>query len=89
MASETQEQRAEVNGVVLDKIIETLHLKNDAALSRAMRVSPPVISKLRSGSLKFGDTYIVMAHELTGWTIREIKGWLGKTSLPSYRQVAN
>ena len=32
---------------LLDSLIEKLHLKNDAALSRALEVAPPVISKIR------------------------------------------
>ncbi len=32
---------------LLDTLIEKLHLKNDAALSRALEVAPPVISKIR------------------------------------------
>lgn len=75
-----------LNVALLDKLTDKLKLKNDAALARVMKVSPPVISKLRNGFLPFGPTYIIMAHELTGWTIREIKEWLGLSSLASLRK---
>jgi len=79
----TQEESALLNGNFLDLLIEWLKLKNDAALAKIMEVSPPVISKLRHGSLPFGDTYVIKAHELTGKSIREIKLLLGKKSLKS------
>ena len=31
---------------LLDTLLEKMHLKNDAALSRALEVAPPVISKI-------------------------------------------
>jgi len=39
---------------LLDTLIERLRLKNDAALSRALEVAPPVISKIRHGRLPVG-----------------------------------
>ena len=41
---------------LLDAIIVKLHLKNDAALSRALEVAPPVISKIRHRTLPIGAT---------------------------------
>lgn len=79
------ELRARINGnnVVLDKLIEKLRLKNDAALARALEVAPPVISKLRHGRFPFGAGYIIRAHELTNeeWSIAQIKEWLGMKAL--------
>ncbi|MES2077022.1 MAG: hypothetical protein V4462_15530, partial [Pseudomonadota bacterium] len=43
---------------VLDAIIEKLQLKNDAALSRALEVAPPVISKIRHNTLPIGATIL-------------------------------
>lgn len=75
---------AVVANQMLDKMIATLGMKNDAALARALEVAPPVLSKLRHGRLSFGCALVVRTHELTGWTIREIKGDLG---LPCLAQV--
>ena len=77
--------RKALNNDVLDRLIDKLELKNDAALSKAMKISPPVVSKFRHGHLPFGAVYIIMAHELTGWSIREIKDWLGLKSLNSLK----
>lgn len=60
----------------LDLMIQCLNLKNDAALCRAMECAAPVVSKLRHGILPFGATYIIRAHELTGWSIADIKAML-------------
>lgn len=39
---------------LLDTLIVHLNLKNDAALSRALEVAPPVISKIRHNRLPVG-----------------------------------
>lgn len=65
----------------LDKLTNRLKLKNDAALSRALQVAPPVISKIRHGSLPFGVSLVVRAHEITGIPVRDLKKWLGQESL--------
>ncbi|MBB5198738.1 hypothetical protein HNR39_000548 [Glaciimonas immobilis] len=46
---------------LLDAVIQKLHLKNDAALSRSLEISPPIISKIRHrrfGSNPRGDRLI-------------------------------
>jgi hypothetical protein len=75
----TAEDRKRVKPIndFLDKLMDRLGAKNDAALCRAMNVAPPVISKLRYGRVPFGPSYIIVAHELTGWSIAEIKKALG------------
>ena len=42
---------------LLATLISKLSLKNDAALSRALEVSPPVISKIRHRRLPVTDAY--------------------------------
>ena len=44
---------------LLDALIEKLHLKNDAALSRALEVAPPVISKIRHRRLPVGASLLI------------------------------
>lgn len=61
---------------LLDTVIERLKLRNDAALSRALEVAPPVISKLRHGRLTVGPTLLIRMHEETGLSIRDLKGFL-------------
>lgn len=60
----------------LDEVIEFMRLKNDAALCRQIDIMPPVISKLRHGVLPFGPIYIIKIHELTDWSIADIKAAL-------------
>jgi hypothetical protein len=67
---------------VLDAIIEKLNLKNDAALSRALEVAPPVISKIRHRTLPIGATILLRMHEVSEFSIRELKGLMGVEITP-------
>lgn len=58
---------------VLDAIIDKLQLKNDAALSRALEVAPPVISKIRHNTLPIGATILIRMHEISDFSIRELR----------------
>jgi hypothetical protein len=58
---------------VLDAIITKLELKNDAALSRALEVAPPVISKIRHNTLPIGATILIRMHEISDYSIRELR----------------
>lgn len=58
---------------VLDAIMKKLHLKNDAALSRALEVAPPVISKIRHRTLPIGATILLRMHEVSNFSIRELR----------------
>jgi plasmid maintenance system antidote protein VapI len=62
---------------LLDECIKLLHLRNDAALSRAVEVAPPVISKLRHGRLPFGDSIAIRLSELTGISAVELRDRAG------------
>ena len=62
---------------LLDSLIEKLHLKNDAALSRALEVAPPVISKIRHRTLPVGASLLIRMHEVTDLSIRELRELMG------------
>ncbi len=62
---------------LLDSLIEKLHLKNDAALSRALEVAPPVISKIRHRRLPVGDSLLIRMHEVSDLSIRELRILMG------------
>ena len=62
---------------VLDAIIDKLQLKNDAALSRALEVAPPVISKIRHHRLPVGASLLIRMHEVTGMSIRDLRDLMG------------
>ena len=67
---------------VLDAIMEKLNLKNDAALSRALEVAPPVISKIRHRTLPIGATILLRMHEVSEFSIRELKSLMGVQVAP-------
>ena len=62
---------------LLDSLIEKLNLKNDAALSRALEVAPPVISKIRHRRLPVGASLLIRMHEVSDLSIRELRNLMG------------
>jgi hypothetical protein len=79
---------AEVNPVIahereynpdrlLDALIDHLKLKNDAALSRALEVAPPVISKIRHRRLPVSAATLIRMHEVSDLSIRDLRFLLG------------
>jgi len=62
---------------LLDALIDHLRLKNDAALSRALEVAPPVISKIRHRRLPVGAALLIRMHEVSDLTIRDLRYLLG------------
>jgi plasmid maintenance system antidote protein VapI len=62
---------------LLDSLIEKMKLKNDAALSRALEVAPPVISKIRHRRLPVGASLLIRMHEVSGMSIQELRVLMG------------
>ncbi len=62
---------------LLDSLIEKLHLKNDAALSRALEVAPPVISKIRHRRLPVGASLLIRMHEVSDLSIKDLRVLMG------------
>ena len=62
---------------LLDSLIEKLGLKNDAALSRALEVAPPVISKIRHRRLPVGASLLIRMHEVSDLSIKELRSLMG------------
>ena len=62
---------------LLASIIGKLNLKNDAALSRALEVAPPVISKIRHRRLPVGASLLIRMHEVTDLSIQELRSLMG------------
>lgn len=58
---------------LLDLAADILKCKNDAQLSRALDVAPPVASKIRHARLPVGASMVVKLHETTGMAVAEIK----------------
>jgi hypothetical protein len=62
---------------LLGALIERLHLKNDAALSRALEVAPPVISKIRHRRLPVGASLLIRMHEVCELSITDLRVLMG------------
>jgi len=63
---------------LLDEAIKVMELKNDAALAKLLEVAPPVISKIRHGTLHIGATMALCIHEVSGMSFDLIKGILSE-----------
>jgi len=64
-------------GKLLDSLIVTLGLKNDAALSRALAVGAPVLSKIRRRRTPVSGAILLRMHEETDISIRELRKLMG------------
>ena len=62
---------------LLDTLINNLRLKNDAALSRALEVAPPVISKIRHKRLTVGASLLIRMHEVSNISIKDLRFLMG------------
>jgi len=62
---------------LLDAMLDKLKLKNDAALSRALEVAPPVISKIRHRRLPVGASMLIRMHEVSDLSVAELRDLLG------------
>lgn len=62
---------------LLDTIIHQLELRNDAALSRALGVEAPVISKIRHRRIPIGASLLIRIHEVTEISIQELRALMG------------
>jgi hypothetical protein len=62
---------------LLDHLLERLHLKNDAALSRLLEVEAPTISKIRHFKLRVGAALLLRIHEVSGLDIEELRALMG------------
>lgn len=62
---------------LLDSLLERMHLKSDAALARALDVTPPAISKMRHKRIPIGASILIRIHESTGLNVRELRELMG------------
>lgn len=75
--SNAQEQFQYDPNNLLESLIEKLNLKNDAALSRALEVAPPLISKIRHRRLPVGASLLIRMHEVSQLSIRDLRHLMG------------
>ena len=58
---------------LLDTIVKEFDLKNDAQLSRFLKVAPSMVSKLRHRALSVTGDTILIVYDRTGWSIETIR----------------
>ncbi|GJI94033.1 hypothetical protein RugamoR57_07510 [Duganella caerulea] len=64
--------------LLFNALLERLRLKNDAALSRALEVGPPLISKVRRAKLPLSSSFLIRIHEVSGLEIGELRKLMGE-----------
>ncbi len=62
---------------LIDMLLEKCRLKNDAALARALKVAPPVISKARRLRIIIGPVLILRIHEVFDIPVATLRAWGG------------
>lgn len=62
---------------LLDAVIARLGLKNDLALSKHLEISSPTISKIRNGRCPVTAAVLIILHEATGFSIKELRFLMG------------
>jgi hypothetical protein len=62
---------------LLNALIAKLNLKNDAGLSRALEVAPPIISKIRHRKFAISASLLLRMHEVSGLSIKELRLLMG------------
>jgi hypothetical protein len=67
----------------VDLVVERLDLKNDAQLSRFLRLQPPQISKLRHGKLPLTADIILRIHEAGRISVEDIRQ-MARLQAPEY-----
>ncbi|MFZ3286587.1 MAG: hypothetical protein WA191_07025 [Telluria sp.] len=62
---------------LLDAVIAKHGLKNDAALSRLLKITPSLISKVRNKKIPVGPSMILAIHENFGLPASVIRRYIG------------
>ena len=62
---------------LLNTLIKQLQLKNDAALSRTLEVTPPIISNIRHRRFPVNAPLLIRMHEVSGMSIRVLQDLMG------------
>lgn len=64
-------------GKLLDGMQEKLGAKNDAELSRILKVAPPIISKIRHRRAPVSSSILLRMHEESHIEIRDLQAMMG------------
>ena len=58
---------------LLSTVRETLHVKNDVALCRALQIEPPLISKGRHKKTPISAMLLIRMHEVSNLSIHDLR----------------
>jgi hypothetical protein len=61
---------------LLDALLKQLQLKNDAALSRYLKVTPTLLSKMRHRVLQVSPAFLLRVHDVTNIPIVELRAMM-------------
>lgn len=76
MKHQRNHEMAAKQTLLLSQIMRHNKIKNYAALSRAIGVSTPALSKYVNGDLPIGDSMILRLHETFSWPVSSIRAAL-------------
>ena len=62
---------------LFDVMLEKLELKNDAALSRVLKLAPTVISNIRHRCMPAGASILIRLYEVSNLSVAELRELLG------------
>ena len=65
---------------LFDCLITIKKMRSDAALSRFLKVTPPVISKIRSGHVNISPNLLLKIHDAYNIPINELRAVLGSAA---------
>jgi len=62
---------------LLDVLLNKMQWRNDAAMARALNVTPLDIVQIRRSRLPVGASLLIRMHEVTGISIRDLRNLMG------------
>jgi plasmid maintenance system antidote protein VapI len=63
--------------LLLDALMLKYRLKNDAALTRFLEITPSVVSRLRKRKTQLTPGLFIRIHEFTGLSVKELRELMG------------
>lgn len=65
---------------LFNAVMKQQKCKNDAELSRTLKIDPGALSRMRHGKLKVGAVLILRIHKLTKISVKDIEELIGGKS---------
>jgi hypothetical protein len=75
-ASEASAQDSYDPGLLLNTLLDRLHLKEDAELARKLKMDKALLGKIRNRQLQISGSMLMLIQEATGITVPELRRML-------------